>query len=127
MEKAGWVFENIETGIYDERCKGDAWHGYRNTPDRVSGVSATFQSHGLAELKVGNCGFDIDAKVKLYLNGKELESIDKMAEKYISFRFSPNDTLYITPTSEFPKAAIINLFYVKISCGKNNAITYKSS
>ena len=119
MQKGGWLFGNIEIGKYYERCKSDTWHGYSNTTEKFSSVQAIFKGHGIAEMKIGNCGFDNEAMVKVTLNKKELGAIDKMTERYFSFHFSPNDTFYIIPISKQQYGAIINIFYLQISCSRH--------
>ena len=121
MQKGGWLFENIETGQYHERCKSDTWYGYSNTTEMLSSVQAIFKGHGIAEMKIGNCGFDNEAMVKVTLNKKELGAIDKMNERYFSFHFSPNDTINIIPVSKQQYGAIINIFYLQISCGRHKS------
>ena len=118
MEKGGWVFENIETGEYYKRCKSDTWHGYSNSTEKLSAVHAIFNGHGIAEIKIGNCGFDNEGIVKVNLNKKEIGSIGKMTERYFSIHFSPNDTLFIIPVSKQQYGAIINIYYLQVSCGR---------
>ena len=121
MEQGGWQFENMATGKHHEWCKGDTWHGHRNNTEMFSAVEATFIGHGIAELKIENCGFDNAGIIKVNLSKKELGSIDKMTERYFTFRFSPNDTLHIIPVSEQQYGAVINIVYLQILCGRNKS------
>ena len=118
MEKEGWLFENIETGKYYKRCKSDTWHGYSNSTEKPSFVRTIFKGRGLAEIKIGNCGFDNNGIVKVNLNQKEIGSLEKMTERYFNIPFSPNDTLIIIPVSKQPYGAIVNIFYLHVLCGR---------
>ena len=122
MERGGWVFENIESGKHNERCKGSTWKGHRNTTGhkQKSGVYAIFKGRGTAEFKIGNCGFDNDATVELLLNDNEIGSISKMAEKYFTVFYSRNDTLHIRAVSDSQYGAIINILNIEILCGRND-------
>ena len=122
MEKGGWVFNNIGTGLYNARCNAGTWHGYRNTTKQVgeTSLSAIFRGHGIVELKIRNCGFDDNATVRIFLNEKEIGRVYKMAKKYFKIRYSPNDTMQIKPISGNQFGAIIDIFYVQILCGSNN-------